>query len=64
MILEPIDAESFALARRRLHRSPAACRAPQLIRLALLIGMALAVFALNPGRVLAADSSASTIVSR
>lgn len=55
MILEPIDAQSFVRARRHLRRAPAACHGPQLLRLALLIGLALAIFALNPGRVLAAS---------
>lgn len=63
MILEPIDAQSFAEARRALRRSPAACRPPQLLRLALLIGLALALFSLSQGRVFAAERISVTTQS-
>jgi hypothetical protein len=61
MILEPIDAQEFARARRRLPKSPAACQWPQLLRLFLLVSVGLAVISLtfDPGRMMAAGSQAA-----
>lgn len=65
MVLDPIQASEFVLARPR-RRNPAACEVRPLLRLFLLVAIAigLVTVSINPSRVMTAGAETTQSASR